>query len=1162
MAPRSLQFSSFILDLDRLCLYGHDGKAELRPKSFEVLRYLIEHSGRVVGKEEVINAVWPDVTVTDESLTRCISEVRRAIDDGSQQIIKTVPKRGYLFDVPVSEAARTAAPPETGASAADSLSLLIGRIPNRELEESALAGERKQVTVLHADVKESLERIAERDPEGALKIFEAVLPLMTQAVDRYEGKVNIVTDDGIVALFGVPLAHEDHAIRACYAALQLQESVARYSEGLQHPTTLAVRVCVGVDSGEAVVRSIADGVHSKYRVMGRTVNRAARLGQIAEPGTSIISADTLRLAEGHIEVRTIERANGSLSDQPGYELIGTGPVRTRFQASAARGLTGFVGRSSEMEQLDRARARAEQRHSQVVAIIGEPGLGKSRLVYEFAGSSALRGWLKLESACVSYGTGTSYFPLIALLKNYFNIETGDDVRAMRHKVVRQLLNIDQAFVADLPALLALLDIPVEDSSWPSLDALERRQRTLDALKRLIFRQCQEVPMMLVCEDLHWIDRETQAFLGTLIDGLASAPLLLVLTYRPEYEHRWGSKSYYTQLRLDSLTPEVTQEFLSNLLGDDPSVIPLKSMLPTSGTPFFLEETVRTLIETRLLEGSPGNYRLVGSLQDVPTPASVQSILAARIDRLPARDKRLLHAAAVVGKDVPHAILKPVLGFQEGELRRGLAKLQEAEFLYEARLFPDLEYAFKHALTHEVAYASLLVDERRALHRQVVNVIEHLYPERLAEQIERLAHHAVRGELWEKAVGYLKAEARSSLQDARRWFEEALAVLEKLPESRSTLEQGFDIRLELRPVLIRLAEAQRQLERLHEAELLAEKLNDDRRLGQVYALTTHAHLICGTPDAALLTGAHALEIATRLGDLRLRIHMTTYLEHGHHHRAEYERVVELATHNLAALPAEWTYECLGGTVAIAIIDRFFLITSLAELGRFAEAAKHEDQVIRLAEPIDHLHTIAIAYEASGIFRLLKGDWARARSLIENGIMAAEKGNIVSQRTFLLASSAWALSRLGETSLALERLRESEKLLEAHAARGYFGRIGWGYYLLGCACLKLGRLNEAKRFGDLAVECSPRHPGFAARGLQLVADTAAHHLQFNFEASERSYRAALALAEPRSMRPLVAHCHHGLAKLYVRAGDRRNGQEHATTAMTMYRDMGIRIVDLVE
>jgi tetratricopeptide (TPR) repeat protein len=539
---------------------------------------------------------------------------------------------------------------------------------------------------------------------------------------------------------------------------------------------------------------------------------------------------------------------------------------------------------------------------------------------------------------------------------------------------------------------------------------------------------------------------------------------------------------------------------------------------------------------------------------------VQTVLAARIDRLPARDKRLLHAASVVGKDIPHAILQPIVGLEEEELRDGLAKLREAEFLYEARLFPDLEYAFKHALTHEVAYGSLLVEQRRTLHRRIVSVIRRLYPGRLTEHVEQLAHHAVQGELWEEAVGYLreagsKAVARWALQDARTWFEHALVALQKLPESQSTLEAGFDIRLDLRPILVQLGEARQQLELLREAEVLAERLNDNRRRGQVYTFMTHAHLLCGAPDEALLSGTRAHETANRLGDVRLRLVTTTYLEHGHHHRGEYRRVIELATQNIAALPAEWTYEHFGGSAPVAILDRFFLIASLAELGRFPEAAKYEFEAIRLVESIDHAHAIAIAHDAGSILRLLWGDCVRARSLIETGIMAAEKRSLAGQLRILVAASAWALAQTGENGTALNRVRQGAQLIENQAARGFLGRLGWGYYLLGCACLELERLDEAKRFANLAVEHSPKHAGFAAHGLQLLGDIAIHPDRFDGETGAAHYRQALALAKPRGMRPLVAHCYRGLGKLYHRTRKSRKAHTHLATARTMYREMGM-------
>ena len=383
------------------------------------------------------------------------------------------------------------------------------------------------------------------------------------------------------------------------------------------------------------------------------------------------------------------------------------------------------------------------------------------------------------------------------------------------------------------------------------------------------------------------------------------------------------------------------------------------------------------METKALIGERGHYRLTQPVQAIQVPATVQTILAARIDRLAPEDKRLLQVASVVGKNVPFALLQAIAELPDEALRRRLDHLQAAEFLYETALFPDLEYSFKHALTHDVTYGGLLQERRRELHARIVDATETLHPDRLGEQIERLAHHAVRGELRDKAVHYLrqaegKAAARSALEDARAWFEQALGALEALPENQSTLEQAFDIRLELRPVLVQLSEPRRTLERLRQAETLAERLNDDRRRGRVSALMTNAHSLFGELDEALVTGTRALEIAGRLGDLRLRILATSYLGQAHYHRGEYERVVELATDNLAALPADSIYEYFGIGAPASVYDRRWLVQSLAQLGRFTEAAEQEAEAIRLAEPTHHAFTVGLAHFAAGTLHPVKGD----------------------------------------------------------------------------------------------------------------------------------------------------------------------------------------------
>ena len=596
---------------------------------------------------------------------------------------------------------------------------------------SALEGERKQVTVLFADLKGSMELLADRDPEEARQLLDPVLERMMEAVHRYEGTVNQVMGDGIMALFGAPLAHEDHAVRAGYAALAMQESVTRYGDALQRSQGVPIQIRVGLNSGEVVVRAIGSDLHMDYTAVGQTTHLAARMEQMAKPGSILITTETLRLAEGYIRATPLGPVPIKGLDAPVevFELVGASGIRRRLQATAARGLTRFVGRDTEFAALVQALEQAGAGHGQVVAVVGEAGVGKSRLAYEFLHSHHIQGWRVLESASVSYGKATPYFPVLDLLRRYAHVDERDDARTIRAKMTGQLLTLDEALQDAIPPLLALLDALPDDSPFLALDPPQRRQRTLAALKRVLLRESQVQPVLVVFEDLHWLDTETQALLDSLVESLPTARLLLLVNYRPEYQHGWGSKTYYAQLRLDPLPPASADAFLQALLGDDPGLEALKPLLiaRTAGNPFFLEESVRTLVETGVLVGAPGAYRLVQALPAIQVPATVQAVLAARIDRLPPEEKHLLQTAAVIGTEVPLPLLQTIAELPEATLHRGLAHLQAAEFLYETRLFPEQVYTFKHALTHEVAYGGLLQERRRVLHARIVEALERSLP---------------------------------------------------------------------------------------------------------------------------------------------------------------------------------------------------------------------------------------------------------------------------------------------------------------------------------------------------------------------------------------------------------------------------------------------------
>ncbi len=1028
--------------------------------------------------------------------------------------------------------------------------------------KSALEGERKQVTVLFADLKGSMELLSDRDPEVARKLLDPVIELMMEAVHRYEGTVNQVMGDGIMALFGAPLAHEDHAVRACYSALRMQESAQKYAEEARRTYGVPIRLRVGLNSGEVLVRAIGSDLHMDYTAVGQTTHLAARMEQLADPGTVLLAPDTMALAEGFVIVKSMgpTAVKGRAAPIEVYRLDGASDVRGRLQAAVLRGLTRFVGRDAEFERLREALQRAAGGRGQVAAIVGEPGVGKSRLAWEFMQSPGSGDWLILRCAAVSYGKSTTYLPVIELLRGYFGIEPRDDRRKSREKVTGKILSLDRSLEPMLPVFLSLLEVSIGDPDWEQLAPLERKRRTQDALKRLFLRESQVQPVLLVFEDLHWIDSETQAFLDLLVEGLPTARLLLLANYRPEYRHAWATKTYYRLIGLDTLATATAAELLEGLLGADPSTKELKLRLieRTDCNPFFLEESVRALVETGALEGARGAYRTRGPSQSLQLPATAQAILAARIDRLPVEDKRLLQAAAVIGKDVPFPLLHAIAEQSEEDFLLALGRLQAAEFLYEARLFPEIEYTFKHALSHEVALGGLLQDRRSALHARILASMEQLYADRLGEHVERLAHHSLRGAVHEKAAVYLrqaglKASGRLALQDARDSFEQALGILKLMPESATTLQQAFDIYLELRPVLISLGEIRPSLERAREAEVIARRLNDDLRTCQVFATMTSSHALLGELDEAVQSGTRALEIARRLGETKLQILSTSVLAQTHYYRGDYDRVVELATANLAVLPAEWVYEYLGNIAPASIFDRILLVMSLAELGRFDEGVEVQAEAIRLALPTKHALHVAIAYRAAGTLYLLKGDWSKARGPLDHWIDALQAGNIALQIPSAIGSRAWALAQLGEQDEALAQLDESEQFARTLAEGGLSGYLGWAYFSMGRASMALGMADRARGYAHRVIESSPHHLGYAAHALHLLGDIAAQPGGVDPAGAEPYYREALALADARGIRPIIAHCRRGLGNLYRRTGRSAEAAELLASAVAMYREL---------
>lgn len=1025
----------------------------------------------------------------------------------------------------------------------------------------AIEGERKLVTILFADLKGSMELLDQRDPEEARSILDPVLKLMMDAVHYYEGTVSLAMGDGIMAIFGAPVAHEDHGVRACYAALRMQDMANKHAEVVERTHGLPLLIRVGLNSGDVVVRSVGSDLHMDYTAIGETTHLASRLEQMAAPGSILLGPVTKSLAEGYVVMKPLgpRQVKGRAAPIDVYEAVGATAVRSRLQAAAARGLARFVGRTHETELLTQRLERARAGEGQVVAVVGEAGLGKSRLLWEIRQSQQTQNWLVLESSSASYGKASSFLPLIELLKSYFKIDSSAAPQDVREKVASRLAALDHGLTAHLPALLFLLEIPHEDASWAKLDPAQRRQRALDAIRALLLCESRVQPLMILFEDLQWIDGETQAFLDGFIDNLPKARILLLINYRPEYQHGWTRKTFYREIRLDPLPPTSVDVLLNSILGVDPALAPLKQLLidRTEGNPLFLEESIRALVEMKFLDGDFGSYRLLKTAETLHIPASAQAILTARIDRLLPEDKRVLQAAAVLGKEVPYVLLKELGGEDEERLRTSLDNLQAAEFLYQTALFPELEFTFHHALTQSVAYRSLVNERRRSLHAAIVNAMEAIYPDRLLERADRLAHHAFHGEVWDKAVDYarqagLKALARSANREALTFFEQALAALKKLAVTPKHKELAIDLRFDMRLALMPLGEFARTLDLLREAEALAAELDDRQRLGWVAGYLTNLLWEMGEQDRAVESGLRAMDFGTKLGHGGIRDLSHRYLGRSYHAMGDYRRAVDVFLH--AIEPAEQGPNAAGAAASSpsAVLTRSFLVLSLSELGAFSQAFAHGEEAVRLAKSIDNPLNLSAAQCALGRVYLRKGEFQRAADLLEQALAVCRSANIPLLFPFTASPLGAAYARMGRVSEAVPLLEQAAE--RAAAMRRMVDQPLWTYWWSQGMLLA----NDIDRAAELAQRAMQLSITYKERGSQgwvhrLLGDIGARTPQDKGAEAEQHYQNGLAIAQELGMRPLQSRCQLGLADLYLQLGRMAEAQKAATAAHELCGEM---------
>jgi len=975
--------------------------------------------------------------------------------------------------------------------------------------------------------------------------------------------VNQVMGDGIMALFGAPLAYEDHAVRACFAALRMQEGVRRHAAAIRDSHGISIQIRIGLNSGEVVVRSVGNDLRMDYAVVGQTTHLAARMEQMAEPGSILATAGTISLVEGYVRATSHGRVaiRGLETAVEVYTITGSGAVRSSLAAAVSRGLSRFVGREEEMARLDTAQQSAAEGHGQVVGLMGEPGVGKSRLFHEFTRPERMRGWLVLKVGAVSYGKTTAYGAVIELLRAYFGVNHWDEPGDVRAKVTSRLSALEPSLAPTAGALLSLLEVPVEDPHWSSLDPRQRRQQTLDALRRLVLRESEAQPLCLVLEDLHWIDSETQECLDGLVESLPAARILLLVNYRPEYRHPWEGNQAYVQVRIDPLAPRSAEELLRALLGDDASLAPLERLLVkrTEGSPFFLEESVRALVESGVLVGERGAYRLARPVETVRVPPTVQAVLAARIDRLAPEDKRLVQCAAVIGETGPIDLLKTVADMGEDEVRDRLSRLQAAELLDEINLFLEPEFAFRHGLTCRVTYDSLLRDRRRTLHRRIVEAIERTQPDRRWEQVERLAYHARQGELWAQAADYLrragvKAFERSANREAVVWFEQALEVVERLPDGPTTQSEAADLHLGLRNALTLLGEHERTLAHLHQAQALAARVGDRGRLGRALSFEVNCLFLLGQHEQAIECASRARAEAAALDDVRLRAVTDMYAGRAHLSLGDYPRAVEIFGGIVDTLVGPLAHDRLGVPIYPSVFARSHLVESLAALGRFEESARYADEAIALAETTRHPDTMLWAYHGAGVHHLALGETVRATEALERAYALSRVHDMPAYRPRISAQLglAWALG-----GRAAEAVPIVERAAAAATARRQIATYSHVLLLQAEVYLLADRFSEATETTRRALDLfrRQRERGHEARALWLSAEIAARGEPPAAHGAERAYAEASALSDALGMRPLRARCELGRALLLARTGRSERAQGALEIARACLRELGM-------
>jgi class 3 adenylate cyclase/tetratricopeptide (TPR) repeat protein len=1027
-------------------------------------------------------------------------------------------------------------------------------------QKDKIEGERKQVTVMFCDMEGFTSLTEKVGSEEIYSIMDEVYEILIHKVHDYEGTVNELTGDGIMALFGAPIALEDAPQRAIRSALAVHREISKFSDQLKSGTRMPpIKMRIGIHTGPVIVGTLGNDLRVEFKAVGGTVNLASRMQGLAEPGTTFVTEETFKLTEGffRFEALGVKQVKGKEEPVKVYRVIALSTLRTKFDVSAERGLTPFIGRERELELLLDGFQRAKAGKGQAFSIISEAGVGKSRLLYEFRKAISNEDVTFLEGRCLSYSRGVSYHPHIDILKSNFDIQEGD--QEIREKVKKglRLIGVDEP--STLPYLLELLSVKDSGIDQISMSPEARKDRIIDALKRILLRASEIRPLVMAFEDLHWLDKSSEDVLKSLLEGIPGAKVLLIFTYRPEFVQTWGIKSYHNQLILHRLSNRESLEMVYHILGTKEIERALEELIleKVEGVPFFIEEFMKSLQDIKAIERRDSRYHLVKDIHDVTIPTTIQDVIMARVDSLSEGAKGVLQIGSVIGREFSQDLIQKVTGLSERDFLSHLSVLRDSELLYERGIYPQSTHIFRHALTQEVVYNSLLLKRRKEIHETIGRAIESLYSERLGEFYEILAYHSFQGEDWERAQKYngcagLKALSFSAYEGAQGYFEKALESLNKLPRTRDHILEEIDLCFNMRAALFPLGRHDEWAEYVGAAEPLAKEVGDKARLANCYNyLSTHLWTR-GRHKEAIKLCEEGLALAESAGDFSVHITLMFHLGVPLLFTGQYERQVKLHQEMAERLSGSAVFERHGLAGLPSVLAHGMLSWGLAELGKFEEAEERGLQGVQIAEQGNNLFSTTWAYASVGLAFLLHGKLDRSTKMLEKAFALCREANVLSAFSFTAGSFGHAQSLLGHPDHALPMLWEAvmpQKVSFSVTPSAYpLTALAEAYRVKGDTKKAIQNAEEA-----LSISRQNGERGFGAWALYYMAKIQSDGGPEQIDQALQSYRQAKEEAIELRMRPLLAHCHMGLGEAYIKTGFNEEARSELLAAIELYRCM---------